>query len=55
MSLNHAVLVLLKMVERLAMRPATGVMDGDGVKRLGSPTSDLTDPEVTGPGIPLSC
>ena len=34
------------------MRPATGVMDGDGVKRMGSPTSDPTDPEITEPGIP---
>ena len=47
--------VSLKLVERLAMRPATGVVDGDGVMRLGSPTSDPTDPEATGPEIPLSC
>ena len=42
------------MVERLAMRPATGAVDGDDVMGLGLPTPDHTDPEAAGPEIPLS-
>ena len=53
-TLGEAASPQFKAVGHLAMRPATGAVDGDDVMDLGLPTPDHIDPEAAGPEIPLS-